>query len=387
MVFMSTEWIELSLKDICDNKTVTSKNFDLDEIERYVGLEHIQPENLNITTWGLVEEGTTFTKVFYPGQVLFGKRRSYQKKAALADFKGVCSGDILVLEAKKDIILPELLPYIIQNDDLFDFAVGTSSGSLSPRTSWKHLSSYKIKVPIHKESQMEIVDKFIKLEKAITFKNQLIIATEKYKKSLMRQLLIKGIGHTKFKQTEFDEIPNEWEIVNLEEICDFLDNRRKPIKSSDRDKIQGIYPYYGASGIIDFVNDFIFDEELILLAEDGENIRSRNLPIAFKVQGKIWVNNHAHVLKIKDNSKDVLEYIVYALEIKDYTPFFFGSAQPKLNQKECRKLLIPRPSFEEQKKISTILTTLDNQIQNYQKEKETKIQLKKALQRNLLSSS
>ena len=110
-----------------------------------VGLEHLIPEDINLTQWNESSENT-FTKMFRKGQVLFGRRRAYLKKAAVAPFDGICSGDITVIEAKPDRILPELLPFIIQNDDLFDFAVGKSAGSLSPRVKWQHLSNYEFEL-------------------------------------------------------------------------------------------------------------------------------------------------------------------------------------------------------------------------------------------------
>lgn len=111
-----------------------------------VGLEHLIPEEITLTTW---DEGAenTFTKMFRKGDVLFGRRRAYLKKAAVAPFDGICSGDITVIEADPDKILPELLPFIIQNDDLFDFAVGKSAGSLSPRVKWEHLKNYELELP------------------------------------------------------------------------------------------------------------------------------------------------------------------------------------------------------------------------------------------------
>ena len=110
-----------------------------------VGLEHLIPEEITLTTW---DEGSenTFTKMFHKGNVLFGRRRAYLKKAAVAPFDGICSGDITVIEADPDKILPELLPFIIQNDDLFDFAVGKSAGSLSPRVKWEHLKNYEFEL-------------------------------------------------------------------------------------------------------------------------------------------------------------------------------------------------------------------------------------------------
>src|SRR5690348_5308875 len=95
----------------------------------------------------------------------------------------------------------------------------------------------------------------------------------------------------------FKEFKEKWTKKKLSDVSVFLDGKRKPIKESERAKMRGSYPYYGASGIIDYVNDFIFDGEIILLGEDGENIVSRNLPLAFKVVGKCWVNNHAHVIQ------------------------------------------------------------------------------------------
>lgn len=111
-----------------------------------VGLEHLVPSDLNLSMWE-DEKENTFTKMFCKGQVLFGRRRAYLKKAAVAPFDGICSGDITVIEANPERILPELLPFIIQNDRLFDFAVGKSAGSLSPRVKWEHLRDYEFNLP------------------------------------------------------------------------------------------------------------------------------------------------------------------------------------------------------------------------------------------------
>lgn len=117
-------------------------------VERYVGLEHIEPGDLRVRSWGLVEEGTTFTNAFRPGQVLFGKRRAYQRKVAVADFSGVCSSDIYVLESTAPaVLLPDLLPFICQTEGFFEHAVGTSAGSLSPRTNWTQLANYEFALP------------------------------------------------------------------------------------------------------------------------------------------------------------------------------------------------------------------------------------------------
>lgn len=128
-------------------------------LERYVGLEHLEPGDLRIRRWGDVGDGTTFTNYFKPGQVLFGKRRAYQRKVAVADFEGVCSGDIYVFEPKDKQLLPDLLPFICQTEAFFDYAIGTSAGSLSPRTNWKSLAQYEFALPTL-EGQIELVALF-----------------------------------------------------------------------------------------------------------------------------------------------------------------------------------------------------------------------------------
>lgn len=126
----------------------TCKDPAAEGIERYIGLEHIEPGDLRVRSWGDVADGTTFTNRVRPGQVLFGKRRAYQRKVAVADFDAVCSGDIYVFEsANPGRLLPELLPFFCQTDAFFDHAVGTSAGSLSPRTNWSSLAEYEFALP------------------------------------------------------------------------------------------------------------------------------------------------------------------------------------------------------------------------------------------------
>lgn len=116
-------------------------------VERYIGLEHLEPGSLHVRTWGNVADGTTFNRRCRPGQVLFGKRRAYQRKVAVAEFDAVVSGDIYVLAPKGDRFLPELLPFICLSERFFQHAVGTSAGSLSPRTNWNSLASFEFALP------------------------------------------------------------------------------------------------------------------------------------------------------------------------------------------------------------------------------------------------
>lgn len=146
-----------------------------------VGLEHLIPEEITLSTWSNDSENT-FTKMFHKGDVLFGRRRAYLKKAAVAPFDGICSGDITVIEAIPDQILPELLPFIIQNDNLFDFAVGKSAGSLSPRVKWEHLKNYEFELPDMKK-QKELAELLWAMDATKKSYQELIAATDELVKS------------------------------------------------------------------------------------------------------------------------------------------------------------------------------------------------------------
>lgn len=146
-----------------------------------VGLEHLIPEEITLTTWSDGSDNT-FTKMFRKGDILFGRRRAYLKKAAVAPFDGICSGDITVIEAKPKYLLPELLPFIIQNDALFDFAVEKSAGSLSPRVKWEHLKNYEFELP-DMEQQRKLAELLWAMDATRKSYQQLISATDELVKS------------------------------------------------------------------------------------------------------------------------------------------------------------------------------------------------------------
>lgn len=142
------------------------------------------------------------------------------------------------------------------------------------------------------------------------------------------------------------------EFITLDKISENLNSMRKPIKSGLREK--GRIPYYGASGIVDYVEDYIFDDEILLISEDGANLIARNTPIAFSVLGKCWVNNHAHVLKFKTDVER--KFVEFYLNNLDLSPFISGAAQPKQN---LNKIPIPNITFVTQQKIVEILDKFD----------------------------
>lgn len=147
-------------------------------------------------------------------------------------------------------------------------------------------------------------------------------------------------------------------MARLGDICDILDNKRVPITASNR--LAGPYPYYGANGVQDYVTDYIFDDELVLLAEDGGNFGSKDKPIAYRVSGKCWVNNHAHVLKPKEGLD--VDYLCYSLMFYDVTGLVNGATRQKLTQADMRKMEIPLPPLDEQRKIAAVLDKVSDLI-------------------------
>lgn len=182
------EWVKFGdVVRLCTERSIDPVSAG---IERYVGLEHMEPSDLRIRSWGLVADGVTFTNVFKEGQVLFGKRRAYQRKVAVADFEGVCSGDIYVLESSSARLLPGLVPYVCQSDTFFEHALKTSAGSLSPRTNWTSLSDFEFALPSISE-QHRILQRCVAERNVVERLGDASAAAKLCEDSLLREM---GLG-------------------------------------------------------------------------------------------------------------------------------------------------------------------------------------------------
>ena len=162
-----------------------------------------------------------------------------------------------------------------------------------------------------------------------------------------------------------DPVVNEkgWEVKRLGEITNNLDSKRKPITKKDRK--EGIYPYYGASGITDYVEGFIFDGNYLLVSEDGANLLTRTAPIAFLALGKIWINNHVHVMQCDNIASHT--YIQYHLNQITLKKYISGSAQPKLNQEKLNSIPIPFPPLPLQQSFANRIAVINNQCESLNK--------------------
>ncbi|WP_206017989.1 restriction endonuclease subunit S [Rhodohalobacter barkolensis] len=188
-------------------------------------------------------------------------------------------------------------------------------------------------------------------------------------------------------QSKLNEIFSQrgegWEEKRLEEVCENLDRMREPISKKNRE--EGPYPYYGASGIVDYVADYIFDEDLLLVSEDGANLLARTYPIAFSISGKNWVNNHAHVLRFENMASQ--RFIEYYLNSIKLDPWVSGMAQPKLNQRNLHSIPVPFPPLEDQKKVVSGLDVLKNDVEAITEAYKNKINGLEELKKSILQKA
>ena len=307
-----------------------------------VGLEHMDSSDMILHRWDKNVE-TTFTKSFKKGHVLFGRRRAYLKKAVVAPFDGICSGDITVIEAFPEKIIPELLPFVIQNESLFDYAVGKSAGSLSPRVKWNDLKDYEFELPEldHQQSLLSL------LKAAYDAKNAykvLIEATDE----LVKSQFIEMFGD-----------PNESkEAVAFETAFTIRDDLRKPINDSVRAGMHenATIPYYGANGQVDTINQYLMDCTAICLAEDC-GAYGAGEATSYIISGKSWVNNHAHVL-IPNDCCDI-NYANAYFRILDMSSYVSGSTRLKLTQGKMKEIPIVLPSLSRQKQFAAFVDQSD----------------------------
>lgn len=183
-------WKRVVFGDVVRNTNVSVRNQEAPGIDRLIAMEHLDPGELKIERWGSLADGTTFTRRVKPGQTLFGKRRAYQRKVAYAEFDAICSGDILTFETVESQLLSEFLPFLVQSNEFFDHALGTSAGSLSPRTNWRDLSTFEFDLPSLDE-QKRIAD--------------LLWAVERHQRDVANEITSLALAQSRWLETILSE--------------------------------------------------------------------------------------------------------------------------------------------------------------------------------------
>lgn len=303
--------------------------------------------------------------------------RSFQGGIEYSRFKGICSPAYIILRKRKECISELYYKYYFKTwkyiQSLNRNLEGIRDGKM---ISYSQFSSIKIPYPCLFKEQQKIADCLSSIDELIDAESRKLKALEKYKKGLMQKLFpAEGKTLPEWRFPEFRG-KREWKIKPLGKICTNYDSRRIPI--TEKDRVRGEIPYIGASGVIDYINDFIFDEDLLCVSEDGANLVARTYPIAFSISGKTWVNNHAHVLKFFHKyTQNIVESYLNMINLQD---FLTGMAQPKLNRAKLDIIPIPLPEEEEQQKIADCLFEIDTMIT----EQSNKIEQLKAHKKGLM---
>ncbi|MGD9730898.1 MAG: restriction endonuclease subunit S [Desulfamplus sp.] len=310
-------------------------------------------------------------KLIKTNDVIFATVRPTHSRVALITDEyneQVCSTGYFVLRGK-DFIYNQYLFYFLLTDE-FNLQMGKlQKGANYPAVTDAEVKSISLRYPKSLQEQQRIV---AILDKAFT-------AIAKVKANAEKNLKNSKEIFESYLQSVFENRGEGWEEKTLNQISENLDSKRVPITKNVRN--EGSIPYYGASGIVDYVADYLFDEDLLCISEDGANLLARTYPIAFSISGKTWVNNHAHVLRFKNMvSQKFVELYLNSIKLDD---FVSGMAQPKLNQTMLNKIPIPLPPLPEQQTMIHKLDALSAETKqleaNYQQKLNNLEELKKSL--------
>ena len=301
--------------------------------------------------------------------------RSFQGGFERSDFEGVCSPAYQVFHAD-NAFDNNYLKYLFKNelfiDEMNSLTVGIREGR---NIKYEDFANSLILVPplseqsaiaAYLDTQCAKIDEIIAQAKAS------IEDYKQWKASIIYEAVTKGLDpKVEMKDSGIPwigKIPVHWAISRIKNIATNLDYLREPISAENRENKLGLYDYYGASGVIDKIDDYNVDDTVLLIGEDGANLRMRNLPLVYRASGKFWVNNHAHILKVKPGCS--YGYVAYLLEAGDYNVYITGSAQPKLSQFNLMRFPIVIPDFKEQVQIEKYLDKWCLQIDTLIAEKE-----------------
>lgn len=317
------------------------------------------------------------------GDVLIANIRPYLKKVWFADIDGGASSDVLVFRAKEGHS-PSFLYAVLLQDSFFDYVMQGAKGSKMPRGDKEQILRYEM--PTLSCSEESIGTFFLNLDQKIRLNEQINQNLEAMAKQLYDYWFVQfdfpneegkpyksSGGAMVWNEKLKREIPQGWSGCKLKEFINLFDSKRVPLSSKDRGERQGVYPYYGATGIMDYVNDYIFDGDYILLAEDGSTSDTKGFPIVQYIWGKNWVNNHAHIILPKNERHTMFSYqMLRSIPAKQIET---GSIQKKISQENLcgYKMFLPNsdllekyenvvfPLWEKRKRCIEEINTLTKQ--------------------------
>ena len=341
-------------------------------------MPHIAPGNIESFTGRILDNVKSVKEEqlisgkfrFRPGDVVYGKINPQLGKYFYASVDGLTSADAYVFNGKNGIS-QKFLFSLLQTADFFKYSVSVSKRSGMPKINRDELNAYSFLAP-NAEEQNKIGDFLLELDHLITLHQRKYNKLLNVKKSMLEKMFPKNGSN--IPEIRFKGFTDPWEQRKVFEIADRFDNLRVPVAANLR--IPGNTPYYGANGIQDYVECYTHDGEYILVAEDGAS-DLKNYPVNY-VNGRIWVNNHAHVLQGKEKIANN-KFLSYAMSLADIESVLVGGGRAKLNADIMMNLDVAIPSFNEQEQIGTYFSNLDNLITLHQRELEKLQNIKKSM--------
>lgn len=284
---------------------------------------------------------------------------------------------------------PNYLYYYLHTFDIAKGFYGMGSG-VRQGLNWDGLKYIKILLPPqHEQDRISVFlnQKTLEIDSMLSKTISSIEEYKKLKQAVITQAVTKGVrGEREMKDSGVEwigKINHRFSLIKLKYICSILDQYRKPISADKRSQSGSVlYDYYGASGAIDKIDDYTIDDHVMLIGEDGANLRMRNLPLMYEVNGKAWINNHAHILKPTERVD--FYYLFYALEELDINPYITGSAQPKLSQEKPQNIWVPLPDLEEQQEIATYIRSKCAEIDGLIAKKEQLVKELESYKKSLI---
>lgn len=362
---MKEGWDLRKLGDVC----VFEKSQGIHRGLPYVGLEHIESHTARFTGSIEPQDAKSTTFWFNSEHVLYGRLRPYLNKALAPDFEGHCSTEIFPLKPKPDLAR-EFLLYWLLAEETCERINATCTGARMPRAQMNDVLGFDIPVPSLTEQQ-----------RIVALLDEAFEGLATAKANAEQNLRNARALFESHLESVFSQRGEGWVETSLDKISTNLDSRRIPITKNVRQS--GEYPYYGASGIVDYVADYIFEGNNLLVSEDGANLLARSSPIAFSVSGKYWVNNHAHILHFEHIATQ--RFVEFYLESIKLDGYITGAAQPKLNQKALNSIPIPIPeSVETQAQIVERLESIQSETQHLATLYERKLAALEELKTSLL---
>nr|WP_168396097.1 restriction endonuclease subunit S [Acinetobacter indicus] len=360
------DWANFNLGDISEIKTgpfgSTLHQKDYVEIGTpIITVEHLGEVGLTSQNLPLVSDEDKVRLKSYmldEGDLAFSRVGSVDRCAIITDKeKGwLFSGRILRVRPNKKLVHSKNLMYALKTEDAKYRIRSVAVGQTMPSLNTEILKNFSINLSNSVEEQTKIASFLSAVDEKISQLTQKHELLGQYKQGMMQKLFSQQL---RFKADDGSEF-GEWEETTLGKVVNFQNGKRVPLSESDRQKRQGKYRYYGASGVIDHIDDYIFDGQYILIGEDGANIITRSSPLAFIVEGQFWVNNHAHIFQSKNGSN---VFLAAYLESLNYEKFNSGTAQPKLNLDNLKKVPVINPCLDEQTKIANFLSAIDQKIE------------------------